>query len=124
MNFYRLYACIRLYVEKQKNSEQTDLGVGGTVVQELVAQASVPENAECKIYFDNHFTSNLLLTTLADSGICATGTVRENRIPNRSLPAKAAFSKEKKRNCQPCYNRQSLDYQIQGQQCGGHCIQI
>ena len=86
-----------LYVEKQKNSEQTDLGVGGTVVQELVAQASVPENAECKIYFDNYFTSYLLLTTLADSCVCATGTVRENWIPNRSLPAKAAFSKEKKK---------------------------
>ena len=93
-----------VYVKKQKNSGQTHLGVGGTVVQELVALASVPANAGYKIYFDNYFTSYHLLTTLADSGICATGTVRENQIPNCPLPAKATFSKEK-RNCQPCYNK-------------------
>ena len=112
-----------VYVGKQKNSEQTHLRVGGNVVQKLVAQASVPANAKYKIYFDKYFTSYHLLTTLADSGICAKGTVRENRISNCPLPGKAAFSKEK-RNYQPCYNRQSLGYQKQGQQCGEHCIQL
>ena len=46
-----------VYIGKQKNSEKTHFRVGETIVQELVAQASVPANAEYKIYFDNYFTS-------------------------------------------------------------------
>jgi hypothetical protein len=52
------------------------------------------------MYFDNFFTSYRLLTALRDRGICATGTVRENRTNGaHKVLMTSSEMKKKERGC-------------------------
>lgn len=85
-----------VYTGKNKEASRTELGVGGDVVMNLIKKAKVPCNKGFKVYFDNYFTSFKLLNKLSSIGICATGTIRENRLQNCPLPKKESFKKSSK----------------------------
>ena len=76
-----LYKCIP-YCGKSEFLDP-NLGLGGSVVAELVSVIPKPEEHE--VYFDNFFTSHSLLMHLHSMKICATGTVREQRLQKCSL---------------------------------------
>lgn len=82
--------------KSDSKSVESGLGVGGEIVKKLLRNAKVPKNAGYKVYFDNYFTSYSLLHYLSEEGMCATGTVRENRIPASPLPTKVEFNKKSK----------------------------
>lgn len=71
-----LYKCIP-YCGKSSFLDP-NLGLGGSVVAELLSVIPKPEEHE--VYFDNFFTSHSLLLHLRALKICATGTVREQRL--------------------------------------------
>lgn len=85
-----------VYVGKTGNEVHTELGAGGDVVVKLLQKSNVPSHEGYKVFFDNYFTSVKLLDHLHSKGICATGTVRENRLLNCPLPKKEAFNKKPK----------------------------
>lgn len=60
-------------------SGEPDLGAASNVVVRLSRE--IPRNQNYRIYFDNYFTSLLLLEYLAKQGILSLGTIRRNRIP-------------------------------------------
>ncbi|CAG5000422.1 unnamed protein product [Parnassius apollo] len=47
----------------------------------------IPRNQNYRLYFDNYFTSLLLLEYFAKQGKLSLGTFRHNRIPDCKLPA-------------------------------------
>lgn len=55
-----------------------NMGLGASVVIEMVKELKVPTNYQ--LYFDNFFTSYYLMCLLTEKRICATGTVRINRL--------------------------------------------
>ncbi|XP_064475826.1 piggyBac transposable element-derived protein 3-like [Ornithodoros turicata] len=63
--------------------KHSHLGLGGSVVMRLVQH--LPLNANFKCFFDNYFTSVLLLRELKQIGILATGTIRSNRLQGCKL---------------------------------------
>jgi len=89
-----------IYVGKTEQDTKTELGAGGDVVMNLIKKAGVKEHEGYKLYFDNYFTSIKLLNKLSSLGICATGTVRENRLSNCPLPKKETFKKTAKHSHQ------------------------
>lgn len=93
-----------VYIGKASN-KGTDygLGVGGNTVLYLIKKAKIPENQGYKIYFDNYFTSYNLLDNLSNLNICATGTVRENRLKNCLLPRNDNFKKKAKGSVQSSF---------------------
>lgn len=54
------------------------LGLGASVVMDMVSQLEYP--CRHQVFFDNFFTSYYLMCLLADNRVCATGTVRNNRL--------------------------------------------
>lgn len=85
--------CFDVYMGKDNDKEKTSLGIGGMTVLDLLTRTNIPSNAGYKVYFDNYFTSFDLLMHLTSIGICATGTIRENRTKNCPLPRKEDFNK-------------------------------
>ena len=77
-----------VYVGKTDQAGRSELGAGGDVVMNLLSRANVPHNQGYKVFFDNFFTSIMLLDRLSSVGICETGTIRENRLQNCPLPKK------------------------------------
>jgi len=69
--------CIQLEPYQGAGVTQSALGLGGSVVVKLVN--TLPSDKYI-LYFDNFFTSLPLLEQLATNSICATGTVRVNRV--------------------------------------------
>lgn len=74
--------------------KKREFGLGGDVVLHLIKAAGVPPNKGHKIFFDNYFTSIKLLKHLSGMGICATGTIQENRTEKCPLRSKAVMKKE------------------------------
>jgi len=62
-----------------------NLGMGGTVVKELIMDLPRPVNCTYHILFDNLFTSMNLLAYLKSVGHVATGTLRANRTAKAPL---------------------------------------
>ncbi|XP_036340519.1 piggyBac transposable element-derived protein 3-like [Rhagoletis pomonella] len=60
-----------------------DLGVGGSVVTNLVSK--LPDGFKVHVYMDNFLTSLRLLTALKQSGHQGTGTIRANRVEKAPL---------------------------------------
>ncbi|XP_072144956.1 piggyBac transposable element-derived protein 3-like isoform X1 [Dermacentor andersoni] len=70
------------------------LGLGGCVVMRLVE--SFPQHRNLKLFFDNYFTSVLLLRELKGIGILATGTIRCNRLLGCKLKGEKEMRKEER----------------------------
>lgn len=70
-------------------AEKTDLGLGASVVLELLSVVKNPRNHN--IFFDNFFSSFKLFSLLKAKGFFSTGTIRDNRtsncpfVPNKEL---------------------------------------
>jgi hypothetical protein len=62
----------------REESFDSDLGLGASVVMQLLHTVSIPENHA--VYFDNFFTSHKLLIKLHEEKFYATGTIRESRV--------------------------------------------
>jgi len=75
----------------------TQLGLGGSVVVDLVSQ--MPKDQHYYIYADNFFSSLTLVDHLTQSGIAYTGTIRENRMQNCPLMAKKDLAKTTRGEC-------------------------
>ena len=74
-------------------TETNYLGLGGSVVCQLVKELPNNETLHYHIVFDNFFTSPKLLSHLQGMGIAATGTLRANR--DGKAPLKAIKEMEK-----------------------------
>ncbi|XP_014769447.1 piggyBac transposable element-derived protein 1 [Octopus bimaculoides] len=85
-----------VYVGKCNQDIHTELGTGGDVVMKLIQKANVTADAGYRLHFDNYFTSFKLLNHLGSAGICATSTVRENRLLNCPLAKRKTFKKQPK----------------------------
>jgi len=72
---------------------QPDNGLGYRVVTSLRACITNPHVHE--VYFDNFFSSYILLSSLRDMNIKATGTVRENRLKSFPLTDSKQMKKER-----------------------------
>lgn len=70
------------------------LGLGGCVVMRLVE--SFPQHRNLKLFFDNYFTSVLLLRELKSIGILATGTIRSNRLLGCQLKGEKEMRKDER----------------------------
>ena len=69
-----------------------DLGLGGSVVDKLTD--NLPKHAGSNYHITNNFFTSpqLLLRSLRDKGISATGTVRLNRVGNGNGKARKRIS--------------------------------
>lgn len=70
----------------------TELGLGGSVVQYLLSFIAHPKNH--RIYFDNFFTSYKLLVSLREKEFRATGTIRDNRTVKCPLESVKSLAKK------------------------------
>lgn len=73
---------------------QPDNGLGYRVVTSLLACITNPLIHE--VYFDNFFSSYILLSSLRDMNIKATGTVRENRLKSCPLTDSKQMKKKER----------------------------
>lgn len=71
------------YQGASTGNEMPDLGVGGSVVMDLLQE--LPEKKKYSLYMDNYFTSIRLLEKLGNMGHDATGTIRNNRVEKAPL---------------------------------------
>lgn len=74
-----------IFTGQENNDEfrpscKPDLGAAANVVVRL--SRVVPKNQNYKIYFDNYYTTILLLVYLKKIGILSLGTARRNRLCN------------------------------------------
>lgn len=76
-----LYNCIPYSGSSDKYDRQ--IGLGADVVIRLLENVEYPSRH--KVYFDNFFTSFYLMCLLTEKGVCASGTVRANRIGDAKL---------------------------------------
>ncbi|KAI8432777.1 hypothetical protein MSG28_013736 [Choristoneura fumiferana] len=76
------------------NQGEPDLGASSNVVMRL--SRMIPRHENFRLYFDNYFTSLLLLEYLAKQGILALGTIRRNRIPDCKLPSEKVIKKKER----------------------------
>ena len=74
------------YAGKDDNCNK-DIGLRGSVVLTLLSKLPTVPDSHYHDVIDNFFTSPSLLRVLKESGIAATGTVRENRTEKVPLPA-------------------------------------
>lgn len=58
-----------------------------------LSQTEYP-NTNFSLYFDNFFSSPILLVLLSQNQLKGTGTIRENRLPNCTLPSTKSMKKE------------------------------
>ena len=83
----------------EKSNDDIDLGSSANVVWHFanILRTKYPEQ-KLSMTFDNYFTSIPLLQTLKSKlDILATGTIRQNRVPN--LPVDKSFNKEERGTC-------------------------
>lgn len=73
---------------------EPNLGAAANVVVRLARE--IPRNQNYRLYFDNYFTSLLLLEYFAKQGILSLGTIRRNRIPDCKLPLEKEISKKER----------------------------
>ena len=73
-------------------SFNADLGLGGTVVTELIKK--LPAGLPYRLYIDNFFTSPRLLDYLKELNISVTGTVRANRMEKCPLKEPEKLKKD------------------------------
>ncbi|GFN87505.1 PiggyBac transposable element-derived protein 1 [Plakobranchus ocellatus] len=78
----------------QEQSGQPDLGMGGSVVMDLISV--LPKEDKYSLYFDNLFTSPALLSFVKDKGYDATGTLRANRLNQCPLEGVDSMKKMKR----------------------------
>lgn len=84
------------YVGAEDNFDK-EIGLGAQTVLRLTECIEFPSRHQ--LFFDNFFTGYPLMCILADKGLCATGTVRVNRIggaqlkTGKKLPRGKCFSK-------------------------------
>ncbi|KAL1447210.1 hypothetical protein MTO96_044349 [Rhipicephalus appendiculatus] len=74
--------------------EYSYLGLGGCVVMRLAD--TLPHLQNLKLFFDNYFTSVLLLRELKAKGILATGTIRSNRLLGCKLKNEKEFRNQER----------------------------
>lgn len=84
--------CFDPYQGKKTGVCHKNLGLGGSVVMNLLKKVENPQNHE--IYFDNFFSSIPLMMKLAEKGYFAAGTVRTNRL--NSVKCLSSLDKFKK----------------------------
>ena len=72
------------------------LGLGASVVKELLRVVSDPSNHT--VYIDNFFMSHVLLAQLHRDGFFATGTIQENRQNNSPLASSKEMAKRERGN--------------------------
>lgn len=80
--------------------------LGTRVVKNLIEV--VNDLSEVEIYFDNFFTSKDLMVELAEMGVAATGTVRENCTGKCPLQPKKLFGKTDRGSYDYCSNGKVL----------------
>ena len=78
------------YVGKDETPGRQPLG---TRVVNALVQSCVLDRNSSVLYMDNFFTSLSLLSSLADSGLRATGTIRRNRVASVPLKTDAEMKK-------------------------------
>lgn len=71
------------YAGAKTGNTMPHLGVGGSVVCDLISE--LPQTENLHLYMDNFFTSLSLLDHLSAKGIGCTGTVRTNRLQNAPI---------------------------------------
>jgi hypothetical protein len=74
--------------------EVTKLPLGSKVVLDLLEVVDNP--SDHIIFFDNYFSSHLLIKQLRDMGYRATGTIRDNRVKKCPLSTKLQTKNEKR----------------------------
>ncbi|XP_066253025.1 piggyBac transposable element-derived protein 2-like [Euwallacea similis] len=81
-----------IYTDKSGTEHVKRFGLGGDVVMNLLKNAMIGHNLDYKIYFDNYFTTLVLLRHLAKMKICVLGTVHENKMVRCPFPDKKKWS--------------------------------
>jgi len=71
-----------------------NLGLGGSVVTNLISDLPELDGTHYHIVFDNLFTSPRLIRLLSDKGTAATGTLRPNRAEGAPLKSIDVMKKE------------------------------
>ena len=74
--------------------ENIGLGLGASVVANLVSKLPVLQTHTYHIVMENYFTSPALLRHLSAMGVAAAGTVRANRMENAPLRDMVKMNKE------------------------------
>lgn len=85
----------------------SSLGLGGSVVMDLITKANIPPNKGHKLYFDRFFTSFKLMQFLSQKGYCASGTILENRTAKCSIKSSKTILKESRGYCDYRYDDNS-----------------
>lgn len=70
-----------------RQTEYPGLGMGGSVVVDLLAELHLVEGSSFHLTFDNLFTSLKLVDCLTEKNIACTGTIRANRVEDCPLKA-------------------------------------
>lgn len=83
----------------------SDLGLGGTVVIDLLDCISDPQLYS--VYFDNFFSSYNLFCSLQQKGFSSTGTVRQNRLKNCPLEKDSDIKKKERGSFDSAYDPKS-----------------
>ena len=78
----------------KNDSLDSELGLGGGVVMQLLSVVSNP--LQHAIYFDNFFSSHKLMIKLRDKQFHATGTVREPRLVDSVLQSSKVLNKKER----------------------------
>ena len=74
------------------SAEHTYLGLDGSTVMQLVK--NIPRNENFKVFFDNYFTSIVLLLELKALGMYSLGVVKSNRMAGTISKPKSSMQKE------------------------------
>ena len=92
------------------------IGLVASVVIKMISHLEYPNRH--KVFFDNFFTSQYLMCLLADKSICATGTVRSNRL-GKPAPDLITGKSLPKGNCLYLYffSFLSFHYYFRGNGC-------
>jgi DNA excision repair protein ERCC-6 len=99
--YWALCSCeeymITFKVYNGKDSDRIhQYGLRGDSVLSLINVAGVRAHGGRKVFFDNYFTSVKILKHLASIGICAAGTVQENRMEKCPLKCKQDMKEERR----------------------------
>lgn len=90
----RLGYVVSFYPYQGAGTTDKELGLGGSVVTNLIKHLPNTEGSAYHVVFDNLFTSPRLLRLLADQGVAATGTLRPNRCEGAPLRSNDVMKKE------------------------------
>jgi DNA excision repair protein ERCC-6 len=96
--------CIQFEPYQGRGVTDPQLGLGGSVVVDLIAE--LPP-ARYSLYFDNFFTSLKLLDKLSEMSIGGTGTIRVNRIEKCPLTAAETLKKSPRGSSDFRYDQKS-----------------